>query len=130
MELVLPLPPKELSPNARLHHFPKASAVAHYRSDVYYLAVAAREEFVPLQDRLTWMKGRKRLTETYRFADRRKRDVRNLFAAFKAGEDGLVDAGLLPGDDDSVLLHGSPSIERVKTKAEEGVVVMIEEILR
>ena len=128
--LLLPLPPKELSPNARLHHFPKAAAIRTYRAAVGFLSadkVAASLTFG------TWKRflaenPRLRLTETYRIAGRRKRDVRNLFAAFKAGEDGLVDAGLLPGDDDSVLEHGAPRIERVKTKAEEGVLVVIEEI--
>jgi len=118
--LTLPLPPKELSPNARLHYQEKAKETAAYREMVAFCCFGQRVA----------TGKRYRLTETYRIAGKRKHDVRNLFAAFKAGEDGLVDAGLLPGDDDSVLLHGSPSIERVKTKAEEGVVVMIEEILR
>ena len=72
---------------------------------------------------------RLRMTETYRIAGNRKRDVRNLFAAFKAGEDGLVDAGILPGDDDSVLEHGAPKIERVALKKDECVVIKIEEIV-
>ena len=121
LRLRFPLPSKELSPNARLHHFPKAEAVKGYRAVVQCMTVLATH----------WKgdKGKRYLmTETYCIAGRRKRDVRNLFAAFKAGEDGLVDAGLLPGDDDSVLEHGAPRIERVKTKAEEGVLVVIEEI--
>jgi len=121
--LLLPLPPKELSPNAS----------KPWSSNARWFHIDARKEYREMValccfgQRVATGK-RYRLTETYRFADKRKRDVRNLFAAFKAGEDGLVDAGILPGDDDSVLEHGSPSIERVKTKAEEGVLVEIEEI--
>lgn len=125
--LTLPLPPKELSPNARLHHFPKAAAVKLYRSDSMWSALAQlRREGFTGWNRFDPRPAR--MTETYRIAGKRKHDVRNLFAAFKAGEDGLVDAGILPGDDDSVLEHGPPRIERVATKAEECVVVEIEEI--
>ena len=122
LSLVLPLPPKELSPNARLHYMAKAKETDRYRSMIQLLS------FLEAGGAKAGA-GRYRLTETYMIAGKRKHDVRNLFAAFKAGEDGLVDAGLLPGDDDSVLEHGPPRIERVKTKAEEGVVVEIEEVL-
>ena len=125
--LLLPLPPKELSPNFNSPWAPKAKwfrirARREYRKDCWWRALAHGRPSL-------WEPRRVCLTETYRIAGKRKRDVRNLFAAFKAGEDGLVDAGLLPGDDDSVLEHGPPCIERVKTKAEEGVVVEIEEIV-
>ena len=133
--LVLPLPPKELSPNASTPWSANArwfhvNARKQYRRDV---GTESMGKLMGSGTAGTWRrflkeKPRLRLTETYRFADKRKRDVRNLFAAFKAGEDGLVDASILPGDDDSVLEHGAPRIERVKTKAEEGVLVEIEEI--
>jgi len=119
--LTFPLPPKELNPNARLHYFPKAEETKGYRAVIQCLAVLATRW-------KAYKDTRYRLTETYRIAGKRKRDVRNLFAAFKAGEDGLVDAGILPGDDDSVLEHGAPKIERVASKKDEGVLVMIEEL--
>jgi len=122
IKLLLPLPPKELSPNARPHYYSKAQAVQKYRIEVYVCACQSTP------DRRTLLNTKVRMTETYRIAGKRKRDVRNLFAAFKAGEDGLVDAGILPGDDDSVLEHGAPKIERVASKKDEGVLVMIEEL--
>ncbi|RPJ39946.1 MAG: hypothetical protein EHM35_00905 [Planctomycetaceae bacterium] len=131
IELLLPLPPKELNPNARLHHFPKAKATKQYRELV---RAEAMSQTTPVQ-RDDWRRWevpyatRLRLREVYRIAGKRKRDVRNLFAAFKAGEDGLVDAGILPGDDDSVLEHGPPKIQRVSGKKDECVVVVIEAIL-
>lgn len=36
--------------------------------------------------------------------DRRRRDVGNLYPSFKAAIDGLVDAGVLPDDDDEHLI--------------------------
>jgi crossover junction endodeoxyribonuclease RusA len=123
LTLTLPLPPRELSPNARLHHFPKAEVTKEYRRRVYIQCMIQRGEWGRRET------GRYLVTETYRFADRRKRDVRNLFAAFKAGEDGLVDAGIIPGDDDSVLIHGSPRIERVASKKDEGILVVIEAVV-
>ena len=123
--LILPLPPSDLSPNVRLHHMQKAKAARQYRQDCSWCGFA--EIFAWKMDE-DWGSARVRMTETYRIAGRRKRDVRNLFAAFKAGEDGLVDAGILPGDDDSVLEHGSPRIVRVSGKKDEGVLVEIEEI--
>ena len=127
LTLTLPLPPKELSPNASSPWNPKAKwfrirARKDYRELIYVCACQSTP------DRRTLLNTKVRMTETYRIAGKRKRDVRNLFAAFKAGEDGLVDAGIIPGDDDSVLEHGAPKIQRVSGKKDECVVVEIEEI--
>lgn len=40
----------------------------------------------------------------YRPPDRRRRDVANLYPSFKAAIDGLVDARVLPDDDDAHLV--------------------------
>jgi len=130
ISFLLPLPPRELSPNFNSPWAPKAkwfriNARKQYRRDV---GLEVRQYVSGMWLRFLAQNPRLRLTETYYIAGRRKRDLRNLFAAFKAGEDGLVDAGILLGDDDSMLEHGPPRIERVKTKAEEGVRVIIEEI--
>ena len=124
--LLLPLPPKELSPNAR-NRWARINMTKQYRTAAHLAGTVFRYQDDWISP-IYYGVGRYRLTEIYRIAGKRQHDVRNLFAAFKAGEDGLVDAGLLPGDDDSVLEHGAPRIERVKTKAEEGVLVEIEEI--
>ena len=124
--LTLPLPPKELSPNARLHYQAKAKVTRRYRRDCGWNGLA---ELMNWEDNDAWRPTRVRLTETYRIAGKRKYDVRNLFAAFKAGEDGLVDAGIIPGDDDSVLEHGAPKIERVASKKDEGILVVIEAVV-
>ena len=134
--LRLPLPPPELSPNAR-GRWERIEATTQYRADVILSVI---EQAAKWPDHLPREGARYRITETYRIAGRRKRDVRNLFAAFKAAEDALgpprrtnrngwvAGASLIPGDDDSVLEHGAPRIERVETKAEECVIVVIEDI--
>ena len=124
LTLHLPLPPAALSPNARKHYMAKANVVADARELARCLAILGRGDWTPLPGAVY------RLTETYCIAGKRRHDVRNLYAAFKAYEDGLVDGGVLLDDSDAVLVHGAPSIQRVKTKVEEGVLVEIEEVLR
>ena len=125
--LDLPLPPPQLSPNARVHWAVRARHVKEYREMVYLEALAqkgdwlkSKDEFIDSQSRLF------HITETFRVYGTRKRDLDNLHASFKAGRDALVDAGILVGDDDSVLEHGPPRIVRVSDKKESGVTVEIE----
>jgi crossover junction endodeoxyribonuclease RusA len=47
--------------------------------------------------------GRAHVTITFRFTDRRRRDVHNLYPTAKAIIDGLVDAGVLIDDSDQYL---------------------------
>lgn len=124
LTLLLPLPPKELNPNQHVSYWRKAEEAAADRSLVHYLALEqAEQQGIPVGGAHD---GRFRMTETYLIFGRYRRDIRNLFAAFKAGEDGLVDSGLIPGDDDKVLSHGAPSIERVTRREDDGVRVTIE----
>jgi hypothetical protein len=120
LTLRLPLPPAALSPNARLHHMAKANAVADARELARCLAILGRGGWKPV------LGARYRLTETYCIAGKRRHDLRNLMAAFKAYEDGLVDGEVLLGDDDTVIASVTGSIQRVG-KGEEGVLVTIEE---
>ena len=82
--LCLPLPPPELSPNAR-GRWERIKATAQYREDVILSVIA---QGVKAPDHREG--ARYRITETYRIAGNRRRDVRNLFAAFKADEGGGV----------------------------------------
>jgi crossover junction endodeoxyribonuclease RusA len=84
MRFFLPWPPKELSPNARVHWRKVAPIKAAYRRTVWALALEqgafkdSREE-IPM-------------TVTFCPPDNRRRDRDNMIAAFKAGFDGLADA--------------------------------------
>ena len=92
----LPLPPKELSPNARCHWGKKAKAVKQYRK------LASFEAFIESSNlKQRWKDARSYVTAY--FKDKRRRDRDNLLASLKSAFDGIVDAGVL--DDDSGLIH-------------------------
>ncbi|MCP8465912.1 endodeoxyribonuclease RusA [Pseudomonas sp. ZM23] len=83
MTLILPWPPRELSPNARTHWSKKSRVARNYRRTCQLLAFAASMKAPP---------GQIRLILEFVPPDRRRRDDDNLIAAFKAGRDGLADA--------------------------------------
>lgn len=83
-EVVLPWPPKECSPNGRLHWARKAKAARAYREACYVLARQARL-VAPDSERIA-------LSIEFYPPDRRARDDDNVIASFKAGRDGLADA--------------------------------------
>jgi len=90
MILELPWPPKELSPNARLHWAKLAKAKKAYRSECAYLAIAQGIRKVEA-DKL-------HLSLTFFAPTRRAYDLDNALARMKAGLDGLAD---VLGVDDS-----------------------------
>lgn len=83
LEITLPWPPKELSPNARIHWAQLAKAKKAYRAAC---AWTAREQGVrPLQaDKL-------HLSLTFYPPNRRAFDLDNALARMKSGLDGLAD---------------------------------------
>lgn len=84
MNVILPWPPKELSPNARLHWARVAKAKKAYRETCFWLAKAAKLQ-APAE-------GLVRIELTFYPPCRRSRDKDNLIASMKAGLDGLADA--------------------------------------
>jgi crossover junction endodeoxyribonuclease RusA len=87
MQVILPWPPKELSPNARLHWSRVAKAKKQYRNACWALALEAgiNPTSVPGGNRYA-------LELMFYPPDRRQRDHDNLIASMKAGLDGLADA--------------------------------------
>lgn len=84
IELRLPWPPKELSPNARVHWSKRSKAAAAYRRECAWLVRAAGIK-APDSERIAlWI--------DFFPPDKRQRDDDNLLAAFKAGRDGIADA--------------------------------------
>ena len=84
--LVLPFPPKELSPNNRLHWSKVSRAKKSYRDACHWIAVSSCA-------RALIGKGKKlKVTLIFYPPDRRHRDDDNMEAAFKAGRDGIADA--------------------------------------
>ena len=94
-ELVLPWPPKTLSPNARQHWASLARAKKAYRSRC---AWAARAQGLQRIENAAKADLRAFMALTFCPPDKRARDLDNLIAAMKSGMDGLVD---VLGIDDS-----------------------------
>ncbi len=87
MQVVLPWPPKELSPNARQHWARHFKAKKAYRTECY---MQARIAGVTTQSLAGAPKAHVSLT--FYPPDRRARDADNMIAAMKSGLDGLADA--------------------------------------
>ena len=81
--IVLPWPPKELSPNARVHWAVKARAAKQYRALCAWEVVASKVK-AP--------KGKIRLRVEFLAPSRRRNDMDNCIARMKAGFDGMADA--------------------------------------
>lgn len=82
-ELILPWPPRECSPNARVHWSKKAKAAKAYRQLCWALA---KQSSIAAPD------GMLALWIDFYPPDRRARDDDNLIAMFKSGRDGIADA--------------------------------------
>ena len=93
VRLVLPFPPRNLSPNVHAHWAVKAADARSYRFTCKVLALKARAKLAtyplpsPVQARIIFVGGNRTLPDTD-----------NALASFKAGVDGLVDAKLITDD--------------------------------
>jgi crossover junction endodeoxyribonuclease RusA len=92
MKIILPLPPKELSPNARCHWKPLQEIKRRYRTGAFLrtLEVLGRSP-KPMLNRAT-------TTITFYHSTGRFRDADNALASLKAGLDGITDAGVMAND--------------------------------
>jgi crossover junction endodeoxyribonuclease RusA len=82
-QVLLPWPPKVLSPNARAHWRARSKAAKDYR---YICAMTAKLAGLAAPE------GRLLLVIEFMPPNRARRDDDNLIAAFKSGRDGLADA--------------------------------------
>ena len=83
LQLTLPWPPRELSPNARLHWRRLAAAKKSYRQAC---AMVVRQQGAGKIDAPALA-----VSLTFVPPDRRLRDLDNLIASMKSGMDGLAD---------------------------------------
>ena len=84
IEITLPWPPRELSPNSRTHWRKAAPIKACYRHACYILTKQARAVVDWEGDIHAWI--------DFYPPDRRHRDDANMIAAFKSGRDGVAEA--------------------------------------
>lgn len=122
LTVILPPGMPLLSLNDRLHHAERAERVRNIRSAA---AKAARAQIALYPG---WEPIRKaEIRYIYHACDRRKRDSKsgNLALAGKSALDGLVDAGVLPGDDDDVIVR---SINERGNDVEHASVLIIQVI--
>lgn len=85
--VVLPWPPKELSPNARLHHMALHRVKKAYRTACW---LQARKAGMSAATLLGAEEAEVHLV--FYPPDKRNRDADNMLASMKAGLDGLADA--------------------------------------
>jgi len=85
----LPWPPRELSPNARVHRMQRARVARQYRQDCAWATVEAMGGI----HRCPRVTGTAlELVAEFRMPDRRWRDADNLLASIKPAIDGVCDA--------------------------------------
>lgn len=87
-DILLPWPPRSLSPNERVHWAVKSRVTLQYKTACYAL----------LQAHKPFLRGQYKFTITFCPPDNRRRDADNIISAFKAGQDAL---SLVTGVDDS-----------------------------
>jgi len=109
--VVLRLPPRELSPNARVRWAARAAAVKRYRESARLVALVALARKKPL-----WTKAR--VWCRFYFASPHRRDRDNLLASMKPAFDGLADAGVVA--DDCGMIHQAVevAIDRSRPRVE------------
>ena len=90
MTITLPIPPKELSPNVRVHWAVKSRHVRAARVLACY-TVMQQDNTRPLHERAVYH------VKCF-FRDARERDSDNLMASLKAYLDGVADAGWIAND--------------------------------
>lgn len=107
----LPYPPKQLSPNARLHWAPKSRKAKQYRQQCWALTletIQAKGWNVFALRKLVEEGQEIHLVIDIYPPDRRGRDDDNIIASFKSGRDGIADA--LKIDDKHFRIH--PEVHR------------------
>lgn len=110
--VTLPLPPKELSPNARVHWARKQRVVREYREMAKVAAqLAIGREAAPRWERAT-------VQATFYFRVRRRRDMDNLSGWCKQNFDGLADAGVVANDSGFTHLPVRVEIDRDRPRVE------------
>lgn len=115
-------PRRLVSANRRIHHMIRAEVCASWRKLGHDAVIAAygHADVGETWHRRVWV------VVTVRFPDKRRRDVSNLYPyVAKPLVDGLIDARVLPDDDDLHVV--GPDMRRDLTSGPHRITVTIEE---
>lgn len=117
IELSFPWPPRELSPNARVHWSKKAKAAKKYKEDCYWSC----KSVIPKAERIAIIYNYTsiQLSITFCPPDNRRRDADNCLGLFKYGIDAISD---FTGIDDSKFTIQFCKAEPVKFGAVKVVI--------
>lgn len=116
-------PTKLVTANKRIHHMTRSTVCAYWRRLAHDVAVNAYGHADVGQ---TWH-TRVRIVITVRFPTRRRRDVGNLYPyVAKPIVDGLVDARIIPDDDDHHCI--GPDLRRDPNLGPVRISVAIEDL--
>jgi hypothetical protein len=115
--ITLTPPAAFINSNERLHYHEKATRTRAWRAAA---KAAVESTFEP------YFYRRARIKVLIRFATNHRRDVGNYYPTAKAIVDGLVDAGLMPDDNDRHLI--GPDMRRHIPNGSPLVTVTIQEI--
>ncbi len=103
--LRLPWPPRELSPNVKVHWGTKKRATDLYKAECFVAirdVIGHAERPEPLQEATAKV--------VFVVPDRRRRDIDNAMASIKPAFDAMVTAGLLVDDDSKHLKLAAPEM--------------------
>lgn len=114
--LTLEPPAAFINANQRLHHHAKAKLTKAWREASAGLMVCYRQPYYQ----------RAQVTVGIRFPTNHRRDVGNYYPTAKAILDGLVDAGLLPDDNDEHVT--GPDMRRIRPNGTPLVVITVTEL--
>ena len=118
--ITLDFPPRELSPNARVHWSIKSGMAKGYRWAAKIEALLSRPTkplTAPVGMSLTFVTSTARLP-----------DVDNLIASIKSGIDGLVDAGVLVDDSPKYLRLTGATVRKREGKEQPCVMIYLREL--
>lgn len=111
-----------VSGNRRIHHMVRSQVCAYWRKLAHDAAIAAYGYADVGQSWHT----RARIVITARFPDKRRRDVSNLYPyVAKPLVDGLIDARVLPDDDDLHVI--GPDMRRDPDQGPHRLVITIQD---
>lgn len=116
-------PRRLISSNRRIHHMVRSEVANYWRA---LGREVIHDSYGHADEGCSWH-TRARIVVRFRFPDLRRRDCHNLYAyVIKPLVDGMIDARLLPDDDDLHLI--GPDVRRDPERGPHRITVTVEEV--